>query len=55
MTPAQALQALEAMTDADLETVDTAHDLSDADIDKLIFNGKRAWVGRPSLTAPGAP
>jgi hypothetical protein len=52
MTPAQALKTLETMTDADFETVE-ATDLNDADIDELITNGRRAWTGRPSLTAPG--
>ena len=53
MTPAQALAALETMTDADFVTVDSAGDLSDADIEELVANGRRAWAGRPSLSAPG--
>ena len=53
MTPARALQALGTMTDADFVTVDSATDLSDADIEELAAHGRRAWAGRPSLTAPG--
>ena len=54
MTHKDALEALATMTDADFETVDDAHDLSDDDIAQLVDNGRRAWGGgRPSLTAPG--
>ena len=53
MTPNDALKMLSKMTDADFETTDAAHDLNDGNIEQLVINGRRAWSGRPSLTAPG--